>query len=111
MSPHEVRRLVEDEIGDEWAVTNQHQIDLCHALIPPRKITVIERIVENGKLRDRSIAVWLVLVERPETEDGYSIVMKEEEPMFGLACEGFPEDEHLVLCGWYGNFMTTFRCM
>ena len=35
--------------------------------------------------------------------------MKENEQVFGLASEGFPEDEHLVLCGWYGYFMKTFQ--
>jgi len=111
MSPQEVRRLVENEIGNDWAVTNHHHVDLHRALVEPRKITVIERTVKNGKLRDRTLAVWLVLVERPDTEDGYRIVMKEDEAVFGLASEGFPEDKHLVLCGWYGDFMTTFRGM
>jgi hypothetical protein len=111
MQPHDVRKLVENEIGDDWTVTNHHHVDLRRALVQPRKITVIERTVRNGKLRDRTLAVWLVLVERPESEDGYWIVMKENEPVFGLASEGFPEDEHLVLCGWYGDFMTTFRGM
>jgi hypothetical protein len=111
MNAQQVRKLVENEIADGWAVTNHHHVDLRRALIQPRKIMVIERTVKEGQLRDRTVAVWLVLVERPETEDGYRIVMKEDEPVFGLACGGFPEDEHLVLCGWYGDFMTTFRAM
>ena len=111
MNSHEVRKLVENEIGDDWSSTNHHHVDLGRALIHPRKTTVIERTVRNGKLQDRTLAVWLVLVEHPETEGGYRIVMKEEEPVFGLASEGFPEDEHLVLCGWYGGFMSTFRSM
>jgi hypothetical protein len=111
MNAKEIRSLVQNEIGDDWATTNHHNVNLRHALVNPRKITVIERTVKNGKVRDSTVAVWLVLVERPETEDGYRIVMKENEPLFGLASEGFPEDEHLVLCGWYGDFMTTFRGM
>jgi hypothetical protein len=111
MQPRDVRKLVEDAIGDDWAVTNHHHVDLRRALVHPRKITVIERNVRNGKLRDRTLTVWLVLVERTEREEGYRIVMKEEGPMFGLASEGLPEDDRLVLCGWYGDFMTTFRSM
>src|SRR6516162_10888680 len=111
MQPHDVRKLVENEIGDDWTVTNHHHVDLRRALVQPRKITVIERTVRNGKIRDRTVAVWLVLVERVDQEEGYRIVMKENEPMFGLASAGFPEDEHLVLCGWYGDFMATFQGM
>lgn len=111
MDSCDVRKLVENEIGDDWTVTNDHHVDLRCALVPPQKITVIERSVRNGKVRDRSLAVWLVLVERSETVEGYRIVMKEDESVFGLASEGFPDDEHLVLCGWYGDFMTTFRGM
>jgi hypothetical protein len=111
MHPLDVRKLVENEIGDDWTVTNDHHVDLRRALVPPRRITVIERSVRNGKLRDRPLDVWLVLVERPETLEGYRIVMKEDESVFGLATGGFPKDEHLVLCGWYGDFMTTFRGM
>jgi hypothetical protein len=111
MQPRDVRKLVEDAIGDDWAVTNHHHVDLRRALVQPSKIAVIERTVRNGKVRDRTLAVWLVLVERADQEEGYRIVMKENEPVFGLASEGFPEDEHLVLCGWYGDFMTTFQSM
>jgi hypothetical protein len=111
MQPGDVRKLVEDAIGDDLAVTNHHQVDLRRALVQPRKITVIERTVNNGKLRDRTVAVWLVLVESSGQGEGYRIVMKENEQVFGLASEGFPEDEHLVLCGWYGDFMTTFHGM
>jgi hypothetical protein len=74
-------------------------VDLRRALVQPRKITAIERAVRNGKVRDRNLAVWLVLIERPDRSEGYRIVMKENEPVFGLAAEGFPEDEHLILCG------------
>lgn len=111
MEPRDVRKVVEDAIGDDWTVTNHHQVDLRHALVQPRRITVIERTVRNGKLRDRIATVWLVLEELVGQEEGYRIVMKENEPVFGLAAEGFPEDEHLVLCGWYGDFMSTFQGM
>ena len=111
MDSRDVWKLVENEVRDDWTVTNHHHVDLRRALVPPCKITVIERSLRNGKLQDQPLGVWLVLVERPETEEGYRIVMKEDEPVFGLASEGFPEDEHLILCGWYGDFMTTFRGM
>ena len=111
MQPRDVRKLVEDAIGDDWAATNHHHVDLRRALVQPRKITIIERPVRNGKLQDRTVVVWLVLVERADQDQGYRIVMKENEAVFGLASKGFPEDKHLVLCGWYGDFMTTFHGM
>jgi hypothetical protein len=104
MQARDVKKLVEDAIADDWVVTNHHHVDLRRALVQPRKITVIERTVSKGKLRDRTLEVWLVLVERPDPEEGYRIVMKENEPVFGLASEGFPEDAHLILSGWYGDF-------
>ena len=109
MRPRDVRKLVEDAFGDDWSVTNHHHVDLRRALVQPRKIMVIERTVTNGTLRDRTLAAWLVLSMSPEPE--VRIVMKENEPVFGLALEGFPADEHLVLCGWYGDLMTTFQGM
>src|SRR5262245_10511836 len=111
MQPLDVRRLVENTIGDDWTITNHHHVDLRRALVQPRKTTIIERTVENGKLRERTLAIWLVLVERHFPEEGYRIVMMEDKPIFGLASEGFPEDKHLVLCGWYGDFMATFQGM
>jgi hypothetical protein len=112
MTSLEVQHLVENQIGDAWETTNYHNVDLRQALVTPQKITVIERGVEKGKLSDRLVQVWLVLVEKREDNiEGYRIVMKENEPMFGLASEGFPNDKHIVLCGWYGDFMSTFLGM
>ena len=112
MNGQQVRELVENAIGDDWTETNLHHVDLRQALVQPRRVKLIERSVEKGRLRDRVVEAWLVLEEkRADALDGYRIVMKENEPVFGLASQGFPEDEHLVLCGWYGDFMTAFRCM
>jgi len=111
MNALQVRELVDLQIGDKWTSTNHHRADLRSALVAPEKITVIERRVRNGKTRDRLLVVWLVLVEMTDAGSGYRIVCKEDEPVFGLASEGFPNDEHLVLCGWYGDFMSTFQGM
>jgi hypothetical protein len=111
MNAYQVRELVEAQIGDGWATTNHHGVDLRSALVTPEKIKVIERSVRSGKLRDRLVEVWLVLVEKTDAGTGYKIVFREQEAMFGLASEGFPKDEYLVLCGWYGDFMSTFQGM
>jgi hypothetical protein len=106
-----VRNLVERQIDGAWDTTNHHGVDLRKALVSPQRITVIERLVRRGATRDRLVEVWLVLVEAPASGTGYRIVVALDGRMFGLASEGFPSDEHLVLCGWYGDFMTAFRGM
>ncbi len=112
MDAQQVQTLVESAIGDNWSQTNLHHVDLRRALVQPRKIKVIERTVKKGRLRDQVVEAWLVLEEkRTDGHDGYRIVMKEKEPVFGLASQGFPNDEHLVLCGWYGDFLSAFRGM
>jgi hypothetical protein len=112
MDSREVRKLVEDQIGNDWAVTNGQNVDLRRALIVPRQITVIDRQVKNGRVKDRLVSVWLVLLERRKDNlEGYRIVMREDEPVFGLASVGYPEDEHLILCGWYGDFLTALQGM
>ncbi len=111
MNAVQARKLVESQIGNNWETTNHHGVDLRLALVDPLQITVIERSVRKGQLHDRLLKVWLVLIEMPETRSAYRIVLNDEGTTFGLASEGFPEDKHLVLCGWYGDFMTTFHGM
>ena len=51
------------------------------------------------------------MVDKRETATGYRIVLREDKTTFGRAAQGFPRDEHLVLCGWYGHFLSTFQSM
>ncbi len=111
MNAAEIERLVHDGIGDSWDVTNHHGVDLRKALVPPHLIKVIQRLVRAGELHDVVIDAWLVLIEKPESGEGYRIVADADGSTFGLASEGFASDEHLVLCGWYGSFWTTFEAM
>jgi hypothetical protein len=111
MDGNQIWRLVASHIGDAWDTTNAHGIDLRKALVAPERITVIERVVHEGKTHDRLADVWLVLVEDPDSGAGYRIVAAEDGSTFGLATEGFSSDKHLVLCGWYGDFTTAFRGM
>lgn len=111
MNAAEIERLVHDAIGDSWDVTNHHGVDLRKALVPPRLIKVIQRLVHEGKVDDEVIDAWLVLIEKPESGGGYRIVADADGRTFGLASEGFARDEHLVLCGWYGDFWSAFEGM
>jgi hypothetical protein len=111
MNANEIEAAVSLQIGDAWDTTNAHGVDLREALVPPAQIVVIDRQVRDGQIHDLLVAVWLVLIENPGTRSGYRIVAAADGSMFGLAAEGFPSDAHLVLCGWSGDFMTTFLGM
>ena len=107
----DIAGLVREQIGGDWSRTNAHHVDLRLALVHPKLITIIERLVKNGKVRERTFKAWLVLIEDPVIGEGYRIVAKEDGSLFGLASEGFDNDRHLVLDGWYGDFLTAFDCM
>jgi hypothetical protein len=106
-----IQNVVHSQIGNAWDETNGHGVDLRQSMVTPTLISIIERQVRNGRIEDKIIKAWLVLIEEPKTQVGYRIVASSEGETFGLASEGFPGDKHLVLCGWYGDFMTAFRGM
>ena len=103
-------RLVVDQIGDRWDQTNSHGINLRSALVTPSQTKMILQLVRNGKIKDSTVDVWIVLVERRD-DDGYIIFYDDEREEFGLASAGFADDQQLVICGYYGDFWTTFKGM
>jgi len=111
MNAKQLKKAIESEIGSSGEERNLHGQTPRSGLIEPRQITVIERLVKNGKTQDHLEKVWLVFVEGPQEGDGYRIVASLDGKEFGLASQGFPKDQHLVMCGWYGDFMSTFRGM
>ena len=111
MDGRQIQEIVHREIGAEWGTTNLHGVNLREAVIFPEPVTVIARAVEDGELSDTLMDAWIVLVENPRTRSGYRIVAASDGSTFGLAGEGFPTDQHLVLVGWYGGFLKTFLAM
>jgi hypothetical protein len=111
MKGEDLAEIVRKQIGGNWSRSNWHGVDLAHSLVSPTKISVIDRRVSDGTIKDKVIPVWLVLEESVEKRDGYKIVFDEKTGHFGLATPGFSSDAHPVLCGWYGDFMTTFEAM
>lgn len=93
MNAQEIKNLVRAQIQNAWDTTNHHQVNLREALVDPRLLTVIDRMVEHGKMRDRHLEAWLVLIENPHSVSGYRIVASSDGSKFGLASEGFPADE------------------
>jgi hypothetical protein len=111
MNADQIHQLVASEIGDAWDTTNSHCVDLRKSVVRPQQTKVIERLVFNGKFNDRLIDAWIVLFEHPTERAGYRIIVSPDGSKFGLASEGFETDKHLVLCGWYGDFLSTFLSM
>lgn len=109
MTVEQVRQMIKSQIGDSLTTKNDHGIDVKQALVPPVRITVIDRMVRDGRLKDHQMEVWLVAQEN--ARDGYRIVMRNDGLMFGLASKGFPTDQYLVLAGWYRDFLQAFLGM
>ncbi|MGC1423849.1 MAG: hypothetical protein WA354_06825 [Terracidiphilus sp.] len=109
MTVEEVREFVRAQARDDPACQNDHGIKLGQTLLVPQKISVIVRLVNNGRLKDLNEDVWLVGQE--SATDGYRIVMRERNRQFGLASSGFRGDKHLVLTGWYGGLKSAFLSM
>ena len=109
MTVDDVRELVSSQSEDQLSTKNGHGVTLRQALVPPRRICVILRTVQEGSVVDEEQTVWLVGSE--PSEDGYWIVMREDGLEFGLASSGFPGDEHPILVGWYGGLTSAFLDM
>jgi hypothetical protein len=104
MSPDEVTKIVEHEIGGDWSHSNAHGVDLRTCLLRPERHTFSDPFDDT-----KSFDLWLVLEEHPQTRGGYKIVFDEQRREFGLATR----DQHGrdVFLGFYGTFMETFDGM
>jgi hypothetical protein len=111
MNGAEIEKVVRGAIGDSWNTTNEHGADLREALVRPRLIKVIQRMSHGDKFHDDVFDAWLVLLEKPDSCGGYRIIADINGRTFGLASEGRASDDHLVLCGWYGDFWAAFEAM
>ena len=60
MTSAEVRNLLRAQGLEEAKVTNGHGIALNDALVPPQRISIIQRTVQKGRLKDKLLSVWLV---------------------------------------------------
>jgi hypothetical protein len=109
MTLDEVQEIIRLQSGLHLTCTNDHGISLKQALVVPQKVSVIVRMVKNGRVNEQKEAVWLVGKE--DADNGYRIVMREDGCVFGLASTGFPTDEHLVLVGWHGSVKSAFLSM
>lgn len=110
MTAEDVQAIIDSQIGDAIAGANDHGVLLPDALVLPKRISIIQRIIVGGSIHEELIDVWLVLQESHVSPKGYQIVMS-DDAVFGLAADGFASDAHPVLIGWCGDLVTTLRCM
>ncbi len=109
MTVGEIEELMRLQVGSGFATTNDHGTNLRQALVPPQRISVIARTVQDGRVNDQMQNVWLVAQEH--SSDGYKIILRDDGLQFGLASSGFPTDKHPILVGWYGGLMSAFLNM
>lgn len=109
MTVEEVEELMRLQVASGFGTTNDHGINLRQALVPPQRISVIARTVQDGRVKDQKLNVWLVGQEH--SSDGYKIILRDDGLQFGLASSGFPTDKHLIVVGWYGGLMSAFLSM
>jgi hypothetical protein len=89
MTATDVSKLIGDEIasaGEAWfkrPENNPHGLDFSRCLINPRRVLCKNTFPKfrGGK----AFVAWLVLEERPGSDDGYLIIFDEETRTFGLA--------------------------
>ncbi len=104
MTPQEVRDRVDEEIGENWAASNAHGVELSRCLVTPQKGTYRDSFREG-----ETIELWLVLEEDPIARKGYKIVYDESQDRFGLAMRD--DRGNNVFLGYYGDFLTTLEAM
>ena len=105
MTATEVRALVGDQIGGDWAHTNHHGVELRRCLLAePRRIAV--QLLADAPVTE---GVWLVLEEEPGAAGGYLVTYSERSGSFGLA--HFAPDTPPYLIGEYGGFFDALDAM
>ena len=105
MTAEEVRQQVVTAIGDDWAVTNWHGVDLRRCLLDvPRTIQMTDVSGTTDQLHG-----WLVLEEHPDTHLGYGVVYVESEGQYGLV--QFVQTYDPCLMGIYGDFHEALAAM
>lgn len=99
MHSSEITNLIQAELSSRSLPLRAHP-DLGRCLVAPTRASFAGE--GEGNITD----LWLVLEERPETEDGYKIVFDEQTRQFGLAT-----GKRKVFIGFYGTFIQTLEAM
>ena len=103
MTSEEVIHIVNEEIDDNFDISNLHGVDLKKCLITPVRQRYISSLDNNV-----TFELWTVL-EESEDGNGYKIFFDENENSFGLGTKGFKDG--LIYLGNYGTFLETLKGM
>ena len=106
MQTSDVLKIVEHEIGDNWAISNAHGVDLKNCLLSTPVKTSFLDPSQGGSPKE----LWIVLEELPEQKTGYKIVFDEKVRKFGLAITDTQTKQNVFL-GIYGSFLNTLMAM
>lgn len=109
MTADEVRALILEQIGSDWAETNLHGIGVGESLLPPTMVDMVYPYFSDGKRIEHLQPVWLVL-EECEDGSGYKIIYDEEDSTFGLATPGKIGQPAVVVSN-YSRFIDAFKAM
>lgn len=101
MTPKEISKLIEKEIGGDWSITNWHACDLKKCLVRPKRRKVI--------FGDGIKEVWIVLEEDPIKLDKIKIYFDEETKKFGLVM--LSHDETGFAVNSHDTFLEAFEAM
>lgn len=110
MTSIEVLDIVLREIDGNWSISNAHGVDLKRCLLPKPVMSLFQDMSGRNPDPSRTINLWLVLEEDPDTRSGYKIVYDEQKNMFGLAIKDQVENIPIYL-GVYGSFLNTLEGM
>ena len=109
MTADDVRALILEQIGSDWAKTNLHGIRVGESLLPPTIVDMVYPSFSDGKRIEHLQPVWLVL-EECEDGSGYKIIYDEVDSTFGLATPG-KNGQPAVVVGNYSRFIDAFNGM
>lgn len=103
MTAKDIQKIIKDDLESNPKFFNPHNIDIKRCSVEPKKLK-FENSFSNGELLD----LWLVLKEKPDSNDGYLIIYNEQNSKFGLAIYGKNEP---VFIGYQGTFTETLSGM
>lgn len=109
MTADDVRTLILEQIGGDWAKTNLHGIRVGESLMPPTMVEMVYPSFRDGKRIEHLQPVWLVL-EECEDGSGYKIIYNEEDETYGLATPG-KVGQPAVIVSNYSRFLVAFNGM
>lgn len=103
MTPHQLTRLIQDDLASNAASLSWHGRPLHECLCEPRKQRFADSFNNN-----EAIDLWLVFEENASPDQGYKVIYSERDGEFGLATAGVNDP---VLIGIYGGFVETLNSM